>query len=70
MRTKEIYSNDKQKLVYINRTLFADGYNYYIILLVLNQAHNIYFIDDNHKQTESILSYSKALQYANNILNN
>lgn len=70
MRTKEIYSENREKLAYINRTLLADGYNYYITLLVLNAEHNIYFIDDRHKQRETILSYSNAIKYANKILNN
>lgn len=70
MRTKEIYNEDKTKLAYINRTLYADGYNYYITLLVLNTDHNVYFIDDNHKQGQTILSYKNAIQYANNLLNN
>jgi hypothetical protein len=70
MTTKEIYNDNKTKLVMINRSLLADGYNYYTTLLVLNLQHNIYFIDDNHKQKEEIKSYKAALNYANNILNN
>lgn len=70
MRTKEIYNQDQTKLAYINRELFTDGYNYYVTLLVLNVEHNVYFIDDRHKQAGTITSYKNAIQYANNLLNN
>jgi hypothetical protein len=70
MRTKEIYNENKTKLAMINRTLLADGWNYYVSLLVLSPLHNVYFIDDSHKQKKEIRSYKAALNYANNIVNN
>lgn len=70
MRTKTLYSQDEKKAVSINRELLRDGYNYYLSFLTLSELHNVYFINDNVKQIETILSYKAALTEANQYLTN
>lgn len=69
MKIREINNHNQSKKAIISREMYSDGYNYYICILQLNEEHNIYFINDNFKQKETILSYKKAIQYAKNILN-
>lgn len=71
MKTVNIYNSDASKLVTINRELFTDGYNgynYYLCLLIFNAEHSIYFINEDYKQTKTILTYVEAINEAHNLL--
>ena len=66
---KVIYSKDENKCVHVNRTLLADGYNYYLTLLVFSEVNSFYYIVETFKQVESIFSLNEAIQKANSLLN-
>ncbi len=53
--------------VLINRTLLADGYNYYLSLFIKGYD-NFFYINDNYQQKESILSEKAARIEANRLL--
>jgi hypothetical protein len=66
---KELINSQKNRKVLISRTLFSDGYNYYMTVFAYNKYLNFWFINENYKQSDTILSFKKAIDKAKKIIN-
>lgn len=63
-----IQNAERNNKAIINRTLLSDCYNYYITIYTYSNSSNCWFINENIKQTETILSKNKAIEIAEKII--
>lgn len=67
---KDIYNKTKTAYVSVSRTKLSDGYNYYLTVFTKALFGKGFVINENKKQTKTILSAKDAFIEARKLLTN